>query len=157
MHCDCSLDSHVWVFLRRIKVFKFLIQLEELHFDSSTTWECVGLRASHDNLPFRIELTRDLVLVSLDKLVNHGPYHMLLLAFCWWHWLTQILKIWFGFFKLFPYFIDDLWQIMLDMRKQYSWQFGRQDFTSEQSWWHRWVNRMRVEEWLFLIFCFLHT
>ena len=43
------------------------------------------------------------------------------------------------------------------MSKQYSWQFGGQDFTSEQSWWHSWVNRVRIEICLLLVFGFFHT
>ena len=83
VHGDRSLNGHVRVFLGRIESLKVSVKTVELHLDLGTGRELLLLRALvHDGLDalLGIEFTRDLILVALNKLGDHGPNHVELLS-----------------------------------------------------------------------------
>lgn len=103
-----------------------------------------------------VEFTRDLVLVGLDKLCDHGPHHVELLSLSGWHWLTEIFELNLGLLKLALDLVHDLRQVVSNMSKQYPGHLRGEHLTTQESWWHSGVDRVSIEETLLFGLCFFH-
>ena len=154
VHGDCALNCHIRILLGGAVVLKVRVQSVELLLDLGTNRELLLLWTSKDS-SLVIEFTSNLVLVAVHKLGDHRPHHMELLTLCGWHWLSKILELGLGFLQLCLDFISDVWQIVLNVSKQYPCQLVCQYFTTKVTWWHCRVDLMLVEELLLFSLGFL--
>ena len=97
-----------------------------------------------------VELTRDLVLVGLNKLCDHSPNHMELLSLGGWHWLTQIFKLKLGLLEFALDLVHNLRQVVSNMSEQYPCHLRGENLTTKIPGWHSGVNRVSIEETLLL-------
>jgi len=135
VHRDSPFNSHIRVLLSGIEGFKFCIEAVELHLDLRTSRKLSLCRAHtiivlYDSL-FGIELTRDLVLVALDKLCDHSPDHVEFLSFGRRHRHTKVFKLDLGLLELLTNLVHDFRQTMSDVRKQYASHLGGECLTTE--------------------------
>jgi hypothetical protein len=105
VHSNGAFNNHIRILLRGIKFLILTVQLIETHLDSGTAGKLRALRrliSVHGTTG--VELTRNLVLVSLYELSNHIPKKMHLFSLRCRHSGSKIAQLTLSFFK----FIADL-------------------------------------------------
>ena len=112
-------------------------------------WTCLSSSLS-------VELTRDLVLVRLHKLCDHGPHHVELLSLGGWHWLTEIFELKLGLLELALNLVHNLRQVVPNVSKQYAGHLRGEHLTTDVTRWHGGVDGMSIEKALLLGLSFFH-
>lgn len=124
MHLDSLLHMHIIILGSSSIPLKLAIQIIEVHFDSSATLEVNLLILAH--LPLGIILSRNHVLISLDKFSDHVPQELHLLIALRWHWRSQVSQIVLSLLHFLSDLFHDVWQAVLNMREQNLGELGRQ-------------------------------
>ena len=94
MHGDGAFNCHIRVLLGRVEAFELSVETVELHLDLRACRQLLLLGSCTCNLhvsSLHVELSRDLVLVALNKVGDHSPNHMKFLALRRRHRLAKIL------------------------------------------------------------------
>jgi len=83
--------------------------------------------------PLNVELSGDLVLVRLHEISDHSPNHMKLFALGGGHRLAEVLKFDLSFLELLANLVDDIRQVVPDVREQYPGQLRREGFATQKA------------------------